>query len=226
MVHPPKRLSTFTDVSLYCITTAPDKGQSYAAMVEAACAGGADVIQLREKSMGSRELFNLCRELKVLCDKAGSLFILNDRVDVAVAADLDGVHVGQDDLPVEQVRRILGYRKLIGCSTHSIEQAFQAQTEGADYVSCGPVFATPTKPDYAPVGLGLVKQYRTMLRIPFVAIGGIDTTNLDTVVRAGADRVAVVRAVCGAKDVELSARQFKDKIVQCRRERNREFVRK
>ncbi len=218
---PRKRLFDLSDVHLYFVTTPPREGQTYLSMVEAACQGGADMVQLREKNLPARELLALCKDLQAVCDRFGALFILNDRVDVAAAADVDGVHVGQDDLPVRQARRILGHRKLLGCSTHSVAQAFQAQGDGADYVSCGPVFATPTKPDYKPVGLDLVKQYRALVRVPFVAIGGIDGENVESVVRAGADRVAVVRALGAAPDPEVAARRLKEKILAARRERSR-----
>jgi thiamine-phosphate pyrophosphorylase len=143
-------------------------------MVGAACAGGADAMQLRDKTLSSRELFRWRKIFRRFVIKTGTLFILNDRVDVALAADVDGVHVGQEDLPVRVVREMMGHKKLIGCSTHSTAQALAAVGDGADYISCGPLFATPTKPDYAPVGLDLVKEYRQLVRTPFVAIGGID----------------------------------------------------
>jgi thiamine-phosphate pyrophosphorylase len=216
---PRKRLSTLSDVHLYCITTPPREGQTYQQMVEAACAGGADAVQLREKNLTTRALINLCKDLQAICDKTGTLFILNDRVDVAVAANVDGIHVGQEDLPVRTVRQIVGHHKIVGCSAHSVSQALQAQGDGADYVSCGPLFATPTKPTYAPVGLDLVKQYVAMVRLPFVAIGGLDESNVETAIKAGADRVAMVRAICGADDIEVSARRIKEKILAAKHER-------
>ncbi len=216
---PRKRLSTLSDSYLYCITTTPKEGQTYQQMVKAACDGGADVVQLREKTLGSKALIGLCKDLQEICNQTGTLFILNDRVDVAVAADVDGVHVGQEDLPVRMARQILGHHKIVGCSAHSLGQALQAAGDGADYVSCGPLFATPTKPDYEPVGLDLLKQYVSFVRIPFVAIGGIDAENVGNIVRAGADRVATVRAVCGAGDIEKAAREMKEKILNARRER-------
>lgn len=214
-----KRLFDFSDVHLYVITQPPRAGQSYSAMIEAACTGGADAIQLRDKTLSSRELFRLAKDLQAICDRTGTLFILNDRVDVALAADVDGVHVGQEDLPVRVVREMMGHKKLIGCSTHSTAQALAAVGDGADYISCGPLFATPTKPDYAPVGQDLVKEYRQLVRTPFVAIGGIDLSNVTQVIAAGADRVAVVRAVAGAEDVSRAAKDFKDLILKTKTER-------
>ena len=211
-----KRRFDFSDVHLYVVTSPPRAGRSYVEMVAQACAGGADAVQLRDKSLSARDLVHLCKELQSLCDKTGALFILNDRADAALAAGIDGVHVGQDDLPVRAVRSLMGHRKLIGCSTHSIAQALTAAGDGADYVSCGPVFATPTKPDYAPVGLDRVKEYKKLLRVSFVAIGGIDESNVEQVLKAGAERVAVVRAVSGADFVESAARALKEKVLKFR----------
>lgn len=214
-----KRLHDFSDVHLYVVTQAPRPGKTYGDMVSAACAGGADVVQLRDKTLSSRDLFRLAKDLQAICDRTGTLFILNDRVDVALAADVDGVHVGQEDLPVRVVRQIMGHKKLIGCSTHSTAQALAAVGDGADYISCGPLFKTPTKPDYSPVGLDLVKEYRQLVRMPFVAIGGIDESNVAQAISAGADRVAVVRAIAGATDVEAAARTMKDHILKAKAER-------
>jgi thiamine-phosphate pyrophosphorylase len=220
-----KRRSDFSDVHLYVVTTPPRAGQSYVDQVSAACAGGADVVQLRDKVLSARELHGLARELQAVCDRFGALFILNDRVDVALAADVDGVHVGQDDLPPRIVRGMMGHRKIVGVSAHSTAQALAAQGDGADYVSCGPLFATPTKPDYAPVGLDLIRDYRRIVTIPFVAIGSIDEGNVAEVIAAGADRVAVVRAVGGAPDAAGAARRMKDKILKSKELRRRTDVR-
>lgn len=210
-----KRLFDFSDVHLYVVTQ-PRADRSYVDMVAAACAGGADAVQLRDKTLSSRDLFRLAKDLQAICDRTGTLFILNDRADVALAADVDGVHVGQDDLPVRAVRQMMGHKKLIGCSTHSTAQALAAVGDGADYISCGPLFATPTKPDYAPVGLDLVKEYRRLVRTPFVAIGGIDESNVAQAIAAGADRVAVVRAIAGAADIAQAARNMKELILKAK----------
>ncbi len=219
MTDPRKRLFDLSDVSLYFVTTPPWEGTSYADQVARACAGGVDIVQLRDKKISTRELLRLAKELQAICDRTGALFVLNDRVDVALAADVDGVHVGQEDLPVRHASALLGHRKLIGCTTHSTAQALAAVGDGANYISCGPIFATPTKPDYAPVGLELIKEHKRLVRIPFVAIGGIDLGNVDRAVAAGADRVAVVRAVGEATDPEAAARALKDKITKAKAQR-------
>ena len=183
----------------------------------AAIRGGADVIQLRDKHASARALIEEAHRVKRLTDAAGIPLIINDRADVARAVGADGVHLGQDDLPIHEARAILGEGRLIGASTHSLEQAQVAVREGADYIGCGPIFPTPTKPDYGSVGVGLIGQVRAAVQVPVVCIGGIDQTTIEDVLAAGAKCVAVVRAVCGAPDPEAAARALKQRIVQFRR---------
>lgn len=211
-----KRLSDFSDVHLYVVTSAPGAGRTYLQMVEAALKGGADMVQLRDKTLSARDLVRLAKDLQALCDRHGAFFILDDRVDAALAAGVDGVHVGQEDVPVRVAREILGHRKIVGASCHSPAQALAAHGDGADYVSCGPLFETPTKPGRAAVGLGMIAQYRAVVRLPFVAIGGVDETNVEQVIAAGADRVAVVRAVTAAADPEAAARALKTHILKAK----------
>lgn len=177
-----------------------------------AIAGGADVIQLRDKESEAREFVEAGRAMRKAVGKEKTLFIINDRPDIALAVGADGVHLGQDDLPVDCARSILGKDKIIGLSTHSLEQASAAQDSGADYIGVGPVFSTPTKPGYKAVGLGLIRKVKEMDGIPFVAIGGISAANIGDVIAAGASRVAVVRAVCGAEDIRGAAKSLKDKL--------------
>lgn len=208
---------------LYCITLPTGSGQTLSTMVDQACKGGADIIQFREKKLSTEELVALGRRLQEICRSYDKLFIVNDRMDVALACNADGVHLGQDDLPVTEAMRIrkdLSLRDekmdvrqfLIGCSTHSLDQALKAQSDGADYVGCGPVFATPTKPNAPAVGLSLVREYRQHLQIPFCAIGGIDYSNVGDVLKAGARCVAVVRAAFAGDTVETSVRSLKNLI--------------
>lgn len=207
--------------ALYVITCPPSSARfdtarsrkktvrKYERMVTAACRGGADIIQLREKCMPALELVALAKRLKKACSRYRVPLLINDRPDIALASGADGVHLGHMDLPVRAARKILGSRAVIGRSAHSLAQARQAQRDGADYVSCGPVFATPTKPDYRPVGIRLIRQYIGCIKIPFVAIGGIDAKNIGGIAGAGAPAVAVVRAVCGSRDPEKAARRLK-----------------
>ena len=176
--------------------------------------GGADAIQLRDKAASTHLLIEEARRLVPLARAAGIPLIINDRVDVARAVGADGVHVGQDDLPIEDARRILGPSGLIGASTHSLEQARLAEHKGVDYIGLGPIFLTPTKPEYGSVGIGLIGLVVQNVRVPVLCIGGIDERNVTTVLEAGAHCVAVVRAVCAAQDPESAARTLKQTIVQ------------
>jgi len=178
----------------------------------AAVRGGADVIQWRDKLSPDGQFLETARQLREQTRKQGVLFIVNDRVAVALRAQADGVHVGHEDLPVPEVRALVGDSMLIGRSTHSIEEALEAQRQGADYIGVGPVFATPTKPGYPAVGLKLVRQVAAQISIPWVAIGGIDLENAGLVSSAGAACVAVVRAVAAASDPEAAARLLKEKL--------------
>ena len=201
--------------SLYVITDpSAQKGRDSLEVLTKALEGGADVVQLRDKRSSREDLVAIGKKLKPLCKKWGALFIINDRVDVAEAVDADGVHLGQNDLLIETARFLLGKKRLLGISTHSLEQALQAQARGADYIGVGPIFQTPTKPDYPPVGTGLISQVKLSVRVPFVAIGGIDLATVDTVLEAGADSVAVVRSVVGQEDVREAARCLKQKLLE------------
>lgn len=202
----------FSDVALYAVT--PDWADDDLILhkVERLLAGGVDAVQLRSYSFSDRDLLKLGKQIKERCTGAGALFILNNRVDMALAMEADGVHVGHEDLPVPFVRELLGHRKILGVSTHSLPEALEAQKQGADYVSCGPLWSTPTKPSYNSVGLGLIGLYNAALRIPFVAIGGVDEKNIDDVVAAGAKSVAVVRALFNSENPEALAAEFKSKI--------------
>ena len=184
-------------------------GRDLADYAAAAIRGGADVIQLRDKSASRDALLTETARLLPFTRAAGIPFIINDHVEVARTAGADGVHLGQEDRPVDEARRILGPHGLIGKSTHSFEQAMAAQAEGADYIGLGPIFPTPTKPDARSVGTGLITQVVPHIRVPIVCIGGIDAANVGQVLEAGADCFAVIRAVCSAPDPESATRNLK-----------------
>lgn len=203
----------FSDVLLYGITSKIIEPSLVLEKVEKMLSAGIDAIQLRTRELTDRGTFDLALEMKDLCHRYSALFIVDNRPDIALAVDADGVHIGHEDLPIERVREILGHRKIIGVSTHSLPEALTAQKEGADYVSCGPIWATPTKPEYKPVGLDLIGLYKAALKIPFVVIGGIDETNIDEVVKCGAPAVAVVRAFFEKEDPGPTVQQFKEKIL-------------
>ncbi len=184
------------------------------AVASAAIRGGADVLQLRDKGSSRAQLIEEGQRLLTLTRPAGIPLIINDRVDVALEIRAEGLHLGQEDLPVQDARKILGEGRLIGKSTHSLEQAMAAHAEGADYLGVGPIFTTPTKPSYQAVGVALIQAVSARVTLPSVCIGGIDQRRLGEVLQAGATCVAVVRAVCSAGDPESATRTLKQTIVQ------------
>lgn len=183
-------------------------GRDLGAILDGAIAGGCRMVQLREKEWPSGTLLPLAERLRARCREAGVTFIVNDRVDLTLVVDADGVHLGQEDLPPRAARPLLRPGMILGVSTHSIEQARAAQAAGADYVALGSVFATATKAAFELVGPELVRRARAEIRAPLIAIGGITADNVATVVRAGADGVAVISAVCAAPDPETATRRL------------------
>ncbi|MEK7446301.1 MAG: thiamine phosphate synthase [candidate division NC10 bacterium] len=176
------------------------RGRELPALLEAVLAGGGRVVQLREKTMPMAELFPLARTLRERCRRAGALFIVNDRADLALALGADGLHVGQEDLPAAAARRILRPGMILGVSTHDEPQARRAREDGADYIAVGSIFPTGTKAGFQLVGLDLLRELRPRLGVPVVAIGGITEANAAQVMEAGADAAAVISAVCGTSD--------------------------
>jgi len=197
-------------IKLYVIVDADAcRGRDPVQVAREAVDGGADVIQWRAKGWSMPERQRVAQQIAEVVRPTPALLIINDHVDLALAVGADGVHLGQEDLPLAAARELMGADRLIGRSTHSLEQAVAAQAEGADYIGVGPVFATPTKPDARAVGPELVEAVAARVTIPFVAIGGIDQQNLPLVLSRGATRVAVVRAVTGAPDVRAAAHALK-----------------
>jgi thiamine-phosphate pyrophosphorylase len=201
------------DPRLYVILDrAAARGRDLEEVLAAVLDGGSRLIQLREKAWPSGRLYPLARRLAARCRQAGATFVVNDRVDLAVAAGADGVHLGQDDLPPEAARPLLRPGMLLGLSTHSLEQARAAQAAGADYIAVGSMFPTATKPDFQLVGPALVRDVRAEIRVPLIGIGGVTVDNVGQVMAAGADGVAVISAVCGADDPRAATRRFLDAI--------------
>jgi thiamine-phosphate pyrophosphorylase len=208
-----QRRERLARMRLYVITGDHGDEVETARIVEAALEGGANVIQLRKKTMPKGELYAIAVALRRLTELHDALLIINDHADIAIAADADGVHLGQDDLPPAVVRQLPGFHgRLIGRSTHSLEQARAAMDEGADYFAVGPVYPTPTKAGRPAVGTGLVSEVAAIADRPFVAVGGIDHDNAAVVVGAGARALAVVRAVYDAVDPAESARRLHELI--------------
>jgi thiamine-phosphate pyrophosphorylase len=170
--------------------------------------GGAKVIQLRDKQRSKGELLDIAKKLADLCRHSNALFIVNDYLDIALASEADGVHIGQGDLPPSAIRRELPVDKVIGLSTSTVAEARKAEAEGVDYIAVASIFPSPTKPEVTVVGLELLRQIRKAVSIPVVAIGGINRQNIAEAMAAGADSVAVIDAVLNQKDMESAARKL------------------
>jgi len=202
------------DWSVYVITHRGAAGdRALPDVVRAAIRGGATVVQLREKRATTREMIELGRALLAVTRPAGVPLIVNDRLDVALAIDAEGVHVGVDDMPIALARRLLGPGRLLGYSPNTVETARRGEREGADYLGVGDVFGTPTKPDAGvPIGIEGLAAVAQAVKIPVVAIGGITVENAAAAVRAGAAGVAVISAVIGAEDPEAAARRLREAV--------------
>ncbi|MBU4426803.1 MAG: thiamine phosphate synthase [Proteobacteria bacterium] len=180
---------------------------SHMEITRLAIAGGADTIQYRQKSGSTREMIEIARNMKRLCSEAGVMFIVNDRLDVAIAAEADGVHLGQDDFPIPMARGLLGEGRIIGGSAATLDEARKCLSEGADYVGFGPVYPTSSKDNAGPVsGIDILKQVVEVIPLPIIAIGGVSAENIPDVMRAGAHGIAVISAVCCQDDPEEATR--------------------
>lgn len=207
--------SSIKNSRLYAILSPQDAARIGLTLEEAAreaVLGGADIVQLRDKASSGAELIHNAKRVAAAVHAAGGIFIVNDSPEAAAQSGADGVHVGQDDTSIAAARKSVGAEKIVGCSTHSLEQALKAQEDGADYIGYGPIFSTPTKPDYRAVGPDSVPAVAAQITIPFFTIGGIDGSNIEAVAKRGARRVAVVRAAFGSKDVRASVRRLKEKL--------------
>jgi thiamine-phosphate pyrophosphorylase len=178
-------------------------------LLRAAVAGGVQIVQLREKHLGDDRLVAVADAARALCERLGALLIVNDRPSVAAEAGADGVHVGQDDMPVSEVRELVGPDMLIGLSTHAPEEIDAADAAQADYIGVGPVHETPTKPGRPAVGLELIRYAAQHSPVPFFAIGGLHAGNLGEVIDAGARRVVVLRAIAQAEDPRGAAQTLR-----------------
>ena len=181
------------------------------AIAREAIAGGARLIQLRDKTREKGRQLPVAEALRALCSASGGLFFVNDHVDLALAAGADGVHVGQNDLPVSAVRRLVPREMLVGCSTNNPEEARRAEADGADYVSVGRLFPTGSKADTRPATTESIRTVKAAVSLPVCAIGGINGSNIDDVIAAGADMAAVIAAVIAAPDVEAAARRLAER---------------
>ena len=184
------------------------KGRNPIEAASQAIHGGAKTIQLRDKLGKKKELLPIAQQLKSLCAEHHVIFIVNDYLDLALATDADGLHLGQNDLPIPVARKLLPIDKILGCSTTSVEQAITAQSEGADYIAVGSIYPTPSKETAKVIGVERLRQIRQAVSLPLVAIGGITKDNATEVMAAGADSVAVISAILQAEDIEKATREI------------------
>jgi len=203
---PTRRRERLATARLYLVCSSAPEPHSLDALLRGAAAGGVDIVQLRDKDLDDDVLLAVTRRARTICDELGLLLIVNDRPMVALHGGADGVHLGQDDAAVASARHVVGPELLIGLSTHSPAQI--AAANGVDYIGVGPVHATPTKPGRPAVGLDLVRHAAGHARVPFFAIGGIDTDTVEAVLQAGARRIAVVRAIAAADDPRAAAERL------------------
>jgi len=209
------------DLSLYVITDERIAGRSHLEIAKEVLEGGAKVIQLRDKVKTDREMFTIAREMAKLCHAYDAYLIVDDRVDVALASGADGVHLGPEDLPVYEVRKIVPENFIIGATVHSVEEALRAQEEGADYVGAGSVFPTSTKGrEITLIGLSGVKEIASSINIPVVAIGGIRIENLKDLFQAGASGVAICSFILSQKDIREATQALKGEIRRLLSERS------
>ncbi|MCC9604923.1 thiamine phosphate synthase [Blastopirellula sp. JC732] len=197
------------DARLYVLIDGGRDAEHFAQLAGELIAGGVDILQLRDKRLDDKTLLERARHLRKMTSESSTFFIVNDRVDIAALAGADGVHVGQEELSVKEARAILGVDKLVGVSTHSIEQARRAVLDGADYIGVGPTFPSQTKSFDQFPGLDLVRQVADEIRLPAFAIGGISAENVGQVIDAGLTRVAVSGAVAAAKDPKSAAAKLR-----------------
>jgi thiamine-phosphate pyrophosphorylase len=211
---PSERRDRLAAARLYLVCGADPDGRELPTLLRAAIAGGVDIVQLREKHLPDEELASVANAARVLCQELGALMIVNDRPWVAREASADGVHVGQDDIPVEEVRELVGPELLIGLSTHTPAQIDAVDASVVDYIGVGPIHATPTKPGRPAVGLELIRYAAAHAPVPFFAIGGLDATNLGEALDAGATRACVLRAIAAAEDPAQATRALREQLDQ------------
>ena len=206
------------DCALYLVTDRGlSRGRRNLDIIRAAVAGGVTMVQLREKEATTREFYQEGLKIKEFLGEHNVPLIINDRLDIALALDAEGVHVGQDDMPVAVARRILGDDKIIGASVVDVAEAREAEAAGADYLGLSPIFVTSTKPDLtAQIGIDGIAPIRQAVRIPIVGIGSMSAENAFEAVRAGLDGVAVVSAICSQRDPEAAARAIKVEVLRAK----------
>lgn len=206
-------LKKFSEVKLYVVISSGLAKKSLPEILWEVIQGGADAVQLRGKELSDSEFLTIAKEFRKITSQLKTIFIVNDRAEIAKKVDADGLHIGQSDIKIGIARKILDHGKIIGISTHNILQARRAQREGADYMSVGPIFYTTTKSYEPPVGLEYLKQVKEEITIPFVAIGAINMDNVNTVLHAGVSCVAICSAIMGSNNIVQATQSFKNQLV-------------
>lgn len=203
------------DFGLYFITDSRLTKKTVIEDVKSAIKGGVKIIQYREKDASKKQMLVEAKEIRKLCQKNGVIFLVNDRIDIALAADADGVHIGQDDARYETARKLLGENKIIGLTTHNVNESVKAEKLGADYIGLSPIFPTSTKADAGKAcGTGMITEVKKYVKIPVVAIGGINESNIWKVLKAGAKNIAIISAILAKDDVEQAVKGFIGEISQ------------
>ncbi|MFC1504423.1 thiamine phosphate synthase [Spirochaetota bacterium] len=209
-----KRIEKFKKIDLYPVTCeALSNGRSNIEILKNVIAGGAKIIQLREKELCKRELYEQALIFRKLTKEKGLLLIINDHLDIALAVDADGVHLGRDDLPTEAARRIAP-ECIIGRSTHSLEQALKEAEDGADYINIGPIFHTGTKEHETALGVEIIRQVRQKVKAPFTVMGGINAENIKDVLKCGAERIAMVSCITASEDIAAQVKELRKVILE------------
>jgi thiamine-phosphate pyrophosphorylase len=209
--------SLLKEIDFYLVTDSGLSKKGILSDVKGAVESGCRIVQYREKSKSTKEMIYEACEIKRICSEK-AIFLINDRIDVALAVDADGVHIGQEDMPIETARRLLGPDKIIGLSVHNSEEAIQAEKNGADYVGVGPIFDTSTKKDAGKgIGPARIREVKNAIKVPVVAIGGINKENCNVVVESGADSLVSISAIVCSDDVIKETKIFIDIIQKIKR---------
>jgi len=211
-----ERKKRFDEIDLYVVTCEKlSNGRSNLKVLDAVIKGGGKIIQLRDKQISKRDFFQLAKKFREITLKAGILLIINDYLDVAMAIDADGVHLGQEDFPLKEARK-LAPNLILGRSVHSLEQAKIAEADGADNINIGPIFPTGTKEHAHAIGTEAIKKIAPEISIPFTVMGGIKSTNIKETVEAGAKKLALVTAVTQAEDMVSAVKELRNQINNCK----------
>lgn len=200
-----------SDIKVYLITDRKlfENIDKFMATIDEVLAAGIKAVQLREKDLDTRSLLALACKFRELTERHGALLFINDRLDIALASDADGVHLGQSGIPVAAVRQGVGKKLLIGCSTHSVKEAISAEEEGADFITFGPLYETPSKLQYGrPVGVEALRQSSNRIKLPIFGIGGIKKDNISEVLNSGAKGIALIRGILASDDKAAAARDY------------------